>query len=84
LRESLEPSLFEFSRRYCRRSIANAVVQIEPMVVRSPSTTQLDLKRGQAFIRLDETHYDDQGDPIAWSTIDLDDRFIRLEVFRAQ
>jgi GntR family transcriptional regulator len=84
LHEPIEPSLFDFSRRYGERPIANAVVQIVPMVVRGPSTTELELKRGQPFIRLHETHYDDHGDPVAWSSIDLEDRVLRLEVFRSQ
>jgi GntR family transcriptional regulator len=84
LSDSLEPSLFDFSRRYCRRLIANAVVQIAPMVVRSPTTTELDLEPLAPFIRLRETHYDDESQPVAWSFIDLDDRALRLEVFRAQ
>jgi GntR family transcriptional regulator len=84
LREPVEPSLFEFSRRYCRRAIANAVVQIAPMVASSPDTTELDLGQDEPFIRLRETHYDDESQPVAWSFVDLDDRALRLEVFRAQ
>jgi GntR family transcriptional regulator len=84
VREPLEPSLFEFSKRQLKRPIANAVVQLIPMVVRGAKSTDLDLPRGQPFIRLRETHYDDNGEPVACSFIDIDDRVLRLEVFRAQ
>lgn len=84
LREPLEASLFEFSRRRCRRTIVNAVVQIIPMVAGEQAGTELELDSGQPFIRLRETHYDDRGEPVALSLIDLDDSVLRLEVFRAQ
>jgi GntR family transcriptional regulator len=84
LREPIEASLFEFSRRRCHRTIVNAVVQIIPMVARGKQTTALDLASGQPFIRLRETHYDGHGETVARSSIDLDDRVLRLEVFRAQ
>jgi GntR family transcriptional regulator len=84
LRDPLEPSVFEFSRRYGKRAIANAVVQIVPMVVRDDDTTDLQLETGTPFVRLLETHFDDHGERIAWSKIDLDVRAVRLEVFRAQ
>jgi GntR family transcriptional regulator len=83
LKDPLESSVFEFSRRHCHRAIANAVVQIVPMVVANSKTTDLELKRGEPFVRLLETHFDDQGQPVAWSIIDLDDKVVRLEVFRA-
>jgi GntR family transcriptional regulator len=84
LRQPIEASLFEFSRRRCHRTIVNAVAQIMPMVVRGNDSTELDLASGEPFIRLRETHFDDRGDPVALSSIDLDDRVLRLEVFRAQ
>jgi GntR family transcriptional regulator len=84
LRDPIESSLFEFSRRRCHRTIANAVAQIIPMVVRGKKSTALDLPSGRPFIRLREAHYDDRGDPVACSYIDLDDRVLRLEVFRGQ
>jgi GntR family transcriptional regulator len=84
MREPIEPSLFEFSRRRCHRTIANAVAQIVPMVARGKKTTALDLPSGRPFIRLREAHYDDRGDPVAYSFVDLDDQILRLEVFRAQ
>jgi GntR family transcriptional regulator len=84
LREPVEASLFEFSRRRCRRTIVNAVVQLIPMAAGEQAGTALELEDGTPFIRLRETHYDDHGAPVALSLIDLDDRILRWEVFRAQ
>jgi GntR family transcriptional regulator len=83
MREPIEASLFEFSRRRCHRTIVNAVVRIIPMTA-DAETTELELPAGRPFIRLREIHYDDRGEPVARSSIDLDDRVLRLEVFRAQ
>jgi GntR family transcriptional regulator len=81
--EHVPPSLFAFSEAYCRRAIHHAVVEIVPML-KSAEATRLDLADGRPFIRLHETHYTSRGDPVAFSVIDVDDRFITLEVVRTQ
>jgi GntR family transcriptional regulator len=75
-------SLFDFSKRYCTRPIDHAVAEMVPLVERERNVTRLDLKRGKAFIRLHEIHYAHDGDQLAYSLIDVDDEFIRFEVFR--
>jgi GntR family transcriptional regulator len=75
-------SLFEFSKRYCRTAIDHAVADIVPLVEHEKDQTKLDVKEGQPFIRLHERHYSKPGEPIAFSVIDVDDTYIRFEVFR--
>jgi GntR family transcriptional regulator len=75
-------SLFEFSKRYCRTPIDHAVARIVPLVKRDRKTTKLEVKQRAAFIRLHEIHYSHSGDAIAYSVIDVDDEYIRFEVFR--
>jgi GntR family transcriptional regulator len=75
-------SLFEFSKRYCRTPIDHAVAEMVPLVKRDRKTTKLEVKQGEAFIRLHETHYSHTGEPIAYSVIDVDDEYIRFEIFR--
>jgi GntR family transcriptional regulator len=75
-------SLFEFSRRYCREPIDHAVVAIVPKVKRNDDKTHLELPEGDPFIRLHERHYSTTGQPVGYSVIDVDDQFIRFEVFR--
>jgi GntR family transcriptional regulator len=79
----VEPSLFTFSRRYCRAPIHHAVVKLAPMV-KDGGDTRLGLLRGTPFLRLHETHYSARGEPVAFSIIDIDDSFIQLEVVRTQ
>jgi GntR family transcriptional regulator len=76
------PSLFEFSRRYCREPIDHAVVAIVPMVKRAKDWTQLEIPTGDPYIRLHERHYSTGGGAVGFSVIDVDDQFIRFEVFR--
>jgi GntR family transcriptional regulator len=81
-RGKLSPSLFEFSARHLRAAIDHAIVEIEPAVKRSEETTKLALDVGDPFARLHERHFSLDGRPVAYSVIDVDDKFIRFEVFR--
>ena len=83
-RGKLSPSLFEFSGRHCREAIEHAIVEIEPAVKRDDTTTKLMVGIGDPFARLHERHFSVNGRPIAYSVIDVDDKFIRFEVFRRQ
>lgn len=80
--EPVSASLFDFSRRHCRTAIDHAVVEISAKVRSAEVSTTLGVDEGQAFMRLHETHYSDKGDPIAYSTIDVDNEFVTFEVFR--
>lgn len=77
----IEASLFEFSQHYCLEPIDHAVVQLVPMVMRR-AVTRLDLKSGTPFMRLHETHYTAAAVPAAYSVIDVNDEYVKLEVFR--
>jgi GntR family transcriptional regulator len=83
-RGKLSASLFEFSARHLRQAIDHAIVEIQPVVKRSDATTRLTLALGEPFARLHERHFSLDGRPIAYSVIDVDDKFIRFEVFRRQ
>jgi GntR family transcriptional regulator len=80
----LPASMFEFSRRFCAEPIDHAVVQIVSRVKRDATTTRLDIEVGEPFTQLHETHYSRTAAPVAFSVIDVDDRYIRLEVFRRE
>jgi GntR family transcriptional regulator len=75
-------SLFEFSKRYCSTQIDHAVAEIVPMVKRDRNATKLAVKTGESFIRLHELHYSHSGETVAYSLIDVDDQYIRFEIFR--
>jgi GntR family transcriptional regulator len=83
-RGKLSPSLFDFSSGHLREAIDHAIVEVEPAVKRSKETTKLTLVVGEPFARLHERHFSLGGRPIAYSVIDVDDKFIRFEVFRRQ
>lgn len=84
LEESFTASMFEFSRRSCRRPIDHAVVEIFAVVKRDDTTTELALSAGEPFTRLHERHYSKAGELVAVSVIDVDNAFVRFEVFRRQ
>ena len=79
----LPASLFEFSRRHAVEPIDHAVVEIVPML-KTDGMTELPLDENTPFIRLLETHYTRGAEIAGYSLIDVDDRYIRLEVFRRE
>ncbi|HEY4278527.1 MAG TPA: GntR family transcriptional regulator [Conexibacter sp.] len=83
LPRDVDPSLFTFSARMWRSPIHHAVVSLVPMA-KQGDNSRLELADGVPFLRLHETHYSAQGEPIAYSVIDADDHYIRLEVVRTQ
>lgn len=83
-RGKLSASLFDFSGRHMQEAIDHAIVEIEPAVKRSEGTTKLTVAIGEPFARLHERHFSLEGRPVAHSVIDVDDKFIRFEVFRRQ
>jgi GntR family transcriptional regulator len=83
LEDVIPPSMFDFSRRYCRRPIDHAVVEIVAVVKRDENT-KLEIDAGEAFTRLHERHYTTAGEMVAMSVIDVDNSFVRFEVFRRQ
>lgn len=80
----MSASLFEFSAQHCRDPIDHAIVEMEPAVKRSPKTTKLAVGIGDPFARLHERHFSIDGRALAYSLIDVDDKFVRFEVFRRQ
>ena len=79
---SLPPSLFEFSRQYMDVPIDHAIAEIAPMVVRGKGTTKLDLDKGEPFVRLHQRSYTSNGELLALSITDANDRSVRYEIFR--
>jgi GntR family transcriptional regulator len=84
LDEEVPPSLFEFSTTYCGQPIDHAVVDLAPMVKHDDAGTKLQVEDGLPYMRLHERHFSSARTPIAFSIIDVDDRFIRFEVFRRE
>ncbi|MGH2852222.1 MAG: GntR family transcriptional regulator [Solirubrobacteraceae bacterium] len=82
--EPLAASLFEFSRVYCETPIDHAVVEIIAMVRDAEQGRGLSVEPGRPFTRLNETHYSVDGDPVAFSVIDVDSEFVSFEVFRRE
>ena len=74
--------LFDFSQAHMTAPIDHAVVEIVPRVKRRGAMTKLDLASGTPFLRLHERHYSSRGEPLAFSLLDVDDSYIRFEVFR--
>ena len=53
-----------------------------PLIKKRKTGTKLPGGPNEAFIRLHETLYARDATIVGWSFVDVEDRFIRLEVFR--
>ncbi len=78
----LPSSLYTFSQQFLRVAIDHAVAEIVPMVSRESSTTALSVPEGEAFLRLHQRSYSQDGELVSLSFIDLDDSAARYSVFR--
>ena len=74
--------MFDFSKEFLVEPIDHAIVQIVPAVKGDKLATELRVTKGDAFVRLFETHYSSGGQPVAFSIIDGDPHYVQLEVFR--
>ena len=77
-----EGSIFAFSQTWPGRVIDHVVVQIVPAVTPETDEFPLGLEPGTPYIMLLETHYTDEGEPVAFSRVHVDDHFIRFSVVR--
>lgn len=83
--DPIPPSLFDLSEEHLEVPIDHAVAAIRPMVRSGRrGQTELDLQRNAPFIRLHETHYSANAQPLAYSVIDIDTNLVSLGVFRSQ
>lgn len=83
LPEELDASIFAFSDRMWVSPIHHAVVGLEPLV-KEGGNSRLDIADGQPFLRLHEMHYSAAGEPISYALVDIDKRYISLEVVRTK
>nr|WP_237440146.1 GntR family transcriptional regulator [Amycolatopsis rubida] len=82
LPEDAPSSLSDFSQQHMTAAIDHSVTAIVPLTKRRGTSTKLELASGTPFLRLHERHYSRTGQPIAYSSLDVDDSFVRFEVFR--
>lgn len=77
-----DDSIFAFSQTWPGRTIDHVVVEIVPVVAPDADGFPLALPPGTPYIMLLETHYTEQGEPVAFSRVHVDDHFIRFHVVR--
>lgn len=77
-----EGSIFAFSQTWPGRVIDHVVVEIVPAVAPDTKDFPLSLRSGTPYIVLLETHYTNEGEPVAFSRVHVDDHFIRFSVVR--
>jgi len=75
-------SIFAFSSTWPGREIDHAVVEMVPCLVPADESLPLNLEPGTPYIKLSETHYTASGEPVAYTEVHVDDRYVRFHVVR--
>jgi GntR family transcriptional regulator len=75
-------SIFSLSRSWPGHEIAHTVVEIGAAVASDDEDFPLDLEPGIAYVVLHETHCAADGEPVAFSRVRIDNRYLQLQVVR--
>jgi DNA-binding GntR family transcriptional regulator len=75
-------SIFVLSQTWPGKEIHHTVVELVSAAVAEGEDSPLDLEPGTPYLTLFETHYTVLGEPVAFSTVLVDDRTVRLQVVR--
>ena len=75
-------SIFIFSRTWPNREIHHTVVELISAVAPEGPDFPLALSPGNPYLNLQETHYTVHGEPVAYSAVLVDDRYLRFQVVR--
>jgi GntR family transcriptional regulator len=75
-------SIFSLSKSWSGHEIHHTVVELVSEVAPADPSFPLALEPGAPFLTLQETHYTVLGEAVAYSTVLIDDRYLRLQVVR--
>lgn len=75
-------SIFSLSREWPGHEIAHTVVEIGAAVATGEDNFPLDLDDGTPYVVLHETHCAVDGEPVAFSRVRIDNRYLQLQVVR--
>lgn len=75
-------TIFRLFDEFGPEPIALARVELVPLTAGSDVAERLQIKTGEAYLRLWQRHYGVSQKPLAISRLDINDHFIRLEIVR--
>ena len=75
-------SIFSLSKSWPGHEIVHTVVEIGAAVATGAEDFPLDLEPGAAYVVLEETHCAVAGQPVAFSRVRIDNRYLQLQVVR--
>jgi GntR family transcriptional regulator len=75
-------STFTFVARNCVAPIDYATAELVPRVAGASDPTGLGLRPGVPYVELVEAHFSRDHEPIAFSRVSVDDRYVRLSLLR--
>lgn len=75
-------STFTFVARNCIAPVDYATAELVPRVAGEADPTGLGLAPGEAYVELVETHFSRDHEPLAFSRVSVNDRYVRLSFLR--
>lgn len=77
------PTIFEFSQFWPGREIDHSVVELVPSIV-PKHDFPLDMKPGAPYLSLNETHYNENNEPVAYAHEVVNDELVRMRLVRTR
>jgi GntR family transcriptional regulator len=77
-------STFDFVALNCDTPVEYATTDIVPRRATAGSPPGLGIASGTPYVELHETHFNKDGDPIAWSRVSVKDEVIRFTLVRSK
>ena len=77
-------TIFDFSRLWPGREIDHSIVELVPGVAPKGKSFPIDLKPGTPYLALQEVHYSDNNEPVAFAREIVNDEYVRLRLVRTR
>lgn len=78
----LNQPIFDFLEKHCRQSVTQVLAEIIPAAADTTLAERLNITPGQSLLRFDEVGFNQANQPILFSRVYYNDRFIRFSILR--
>lgn len=82
--DELSDSIFEISEQFLSQRIEYSISEIIPIMVDKSLMKILNLPKNFSILRLEETHFNQQNEPMIFSEVFVNDQIIRFNVIRTR
>jgi GntR family transcriptional regulator len=77
-------SIFEFADKFCPERIEYSITEIIPTIAAPFISKTLGLGKNEPVLKLEETHFNKNDEPLIFSEVHVNDKHIRFKVVRTR